>query len=126
MTLKHLWSKLIQLLVCLISVFISCDFHDSLFSGQTKICICVRKRPISSKEVKKSDHDSVTCVNPLVIVHDCKLKIDGISKYLDNTSFEFDNTFHEDDTTGAYEVVACSNLLNLSVRQSYDWSRTLF
>src|SRR4051812_45408932 len=74
--------------------------------GETKICICVRKRPISSKEVKKQDHDSVTCVNPLVIVHDCKLKVDGISKYLDNQSFEFDNTFHEDDTTDNLYVYA--------------------
>lgn len=64
-----------------------------------KICICVRKRPISSKEVKKMDYDSVTCLNPVVIVHDCKLKVDGISKYLDNASFEFDHTFHEEDTT---------------------------
>lgn len=67
--------------------------------GDMKICICVRKRPISSKEVKRNDHDSVTCINPVVVVHDCKLKVDGISKYLDNTSFEVDHSFHEDDTT---------------------------
>lgn len=67
--------------------------------GDMKICICVRKRPISSKEVKRNDHDSVTCINPIVVVHDCKLKVDGISKYLDNTSFEVDHSFHEDDTT---------------------------
>ena len=34
-----------------------------------KICICIRKRPISSKEVKKNDYDSVTCLNPVVVVH---------------------------------------------------------
>jgi kinesin family protein 2/24 len=32
-------------------------------------------------------------------VHESKLKVDGISKYLDNTSFEVDHTFHEDSTT---------------------------
>mmetsp|Transcript_21880 Transcript_21880/g.36614 ORF Transcript_21880/g.36614 Transcript_21880/m.36614 type:complete len:634 (+) Transcript_21880:62-1963(+) len=68
-------------------------------SGQSKICICVRKRPISSKEIARDDTDSVTCVNPLVVVHDCKLKVDGISKYLDNNSFEFDHTFHEHNST---------------------------
>jgi hypothetical protein len=29
-----------------------------------KICICVRKRPISAKEIKKNDYDSVTCIHP--------------------------------------------------------------
>jgi len=67
--------------------------------GEMKICICVRKRPISSKEVKRNDHDSITCLNPTVTVHDCKLKVDGISKYLDNTSFEVDHSFHEENTT---------------------------
>ncbi len=67
--------------------------------GEMKICICVRKRPISTKEIKRHDYDSVTCSNPCVIVHDCKLKVDGISKYLDNTPFEFDHTFHEDNST---------------------------
>lgn len=72
--------------------------------GESKICICVRKRPISSKEVKRYDYDSVTCLNPVVVVHNCKLKVDGISKYLDNNSFEFDHTFgEEDDTAMLYE-----------------------
>ena len=64
-----------------------------------KITICVRKRPISNKEVKKMDHDSVTCSNPIVAIHDCKMKVDGISKYLDNNLFEMDHTFHEENTT---------------------------
>ena len=64
-----------------------------------KICICVRKRPISEKEVNRQDHDSITCFNPVVAVHDCKLKVDGISKYLDNNLFQMDHTFHEDNTT---------------------------
>ena len=60
-----------------------------------KICICVRKRPVSVKEVAKNDHDSVTCCNPVVVVHDCKLRVDGITKYLDNNSFRLDHVFHE-------------------------------
>lgn len=64
-----------------------------------KITICVRKRPISSKEIKKLDFDSVTCANPVVVVHESKLKVDGISKYLESTSFEVDHTFHEDSET---------------------------
>jgi kinesin family protein 2/24 len=68
-------------------------------STNDKICICVRKRPLSVKEVKRLDYDSVTCINPVIAVHDCKLKVDGISKYLDNNLFEMDHAFHEDNTT---------------------------
>lgn len=74
-----------------------------LVSGEdvkgSKITICVRKRPISQKEIRKDDNDCVTCRNPVVVVHDCKLKVDGISKYLDNSAFEFDHAFHEGDAT---------------------------
>ncbi|GLD95079.1 hypothetical protein PINS_up003704 [Pythium insidiosum] len=66
--------------------------------GETKITICVRKRPVNAKEVKKRDYDAVTCLNPLAIVHDCKLKVDGITKYLDSNAFNFDHTFDEGTT----------------------------
>jgi len=65
-----------------------------------KICICVRKRPVSTKERKKLDHDSVTCIHPdNVWVHSAKLRVDGITKYLDHNSFRFDYSFDENSTT---------------------------
>lgn len=67
-------------------------------AGDTKITICVRKRPVNAKEVKKHDYDAVTCLNPMAIVHDCKLKVDGITKYLDSNAFNFDHTFDENTT----------------------------
>ncbi len=66
---------------------------------QPKICIAVRKRPISDKERKRKDHDSVTCHHPVVWVHSAKLKVDGITKYLDHSSFCFDHAFNEERTT---------------------------
>ena len=36
--------------------------------------------------------------NPKITVHDCKYKVDGITKYIDNQSFEFDNTFSHDES----------------------------
>ena len=72
--------------------------------AEEKICICVRKRPVSQKEVRRNDYDSVTCLHPLVVVHDCKMKVDGISKYLDNQAFQFDHTFHEENTTQGTDV----------------------
>ena len=73
----------------------------SLISGeeQPKICIAVRKRPISDKERKRKDHDSVTCYHPTVTVHNCKVKVDGITKYLDHSSFCFDYGINENQTT---------------------------
>ena len=66
-----------------------------------KICICVRKRPVSEKELKKLDHDCVTCItnSGSVWVHTAKLKVDGITKYLDHSSFRFDHSFHEKEET---------------------------
>jgi len=64
-----------------------------------KICICVRKRPISDKERKRKDHDAVTTLNPAVWVHSAKLKVDGITKYLDHGSFCFDFGFDESAST---------------------------
>ena len=60
-----------------------------------RICVCVRKRPISEKERQKDDHDSITCFNPIVWVHTSKFRVDGITKYLDHTPFEFDHAFDE-------------------------------
>jgi kinesin family protein 2/24 len=82
-----------------------------------KICICVRKRPVSSKEVRRNDYDSVTCLNPLVVVHDCKMRVDGISKYLDNQAFQFDHTFHEDNSTEDVYTCAVQPLVDFCVRR---------
>lgn len=64
-----------------------------------RICIGVRKRPISDKERNKNDHDSVSCLNPVVWIHSAKIRVDGISKYLDHNSFQFDHAFDETATT---------------------------
>ena len=68
-------------------------------AAHPRICICVRKRPISDKERYKNDHDSVTCVNPEVWIHSAKLRVDGITKYLDHSSFKFDHAFGEEAST---------------------------
>lgn len=73
--------------------------NESLYYHHPKICISVRKRPITEKEIEKNDHDSVTCINPYVWVHSAKLKVDGISKYLDHTSYPFDYSFDETIST---------------------------
>ena len=43
--------------------------------------------------------DAVSCANPEITVHDCKVKVDGITKYVENHTLTFDNTFNENETT---------------------------
>ena len=56
-----------------------------------KINICVRKRPIFKKEQQVGEIDCVSVANPRILVHECKFRVDGITKYLDNQEFQFDN-----------------------------------
>jgi len=58
-----------------------------------KICVCVRKRPLFTKEVENGEIDSVSCSNPKIYVHEPKKKVDGITKYIQNHEFTFDNTY---------------------------------
>ena len=68
-------------------------------SDQHKIFVCVRKRPIFPKEIQNGEIDCITALNPKVCVYDCKMKIDGITKYIDANEFYFDNVFNEYEDT---------------------------
>ena len=58
-----------------------------------KICVCVKKRPIFASELAGGDIDCVSASNPTITVHECKYKVDAITKFIDNSEFEFDNAF---------------------------------
>ena len=60
-----------------------------------QICVCVRKRPLFEKETLAGEIDVVTCNNPKIVVHEPKFKVDGITKFINNNDFNFDNTFGE-------------------------------
>jgi kinesin family protein 2/24 len=68
-------------------------------SNQMQICVCVRKRPLFEKEVLGGEMDSVTCPNPKVLVHETKFKVDGITKYIQTSDFNFDNTYSEKESS---------------------------
>ena len=36
--------------------------------------------------------------NPKIVVHDCKFKVDGVTKTVDNCDFKFDNAFCEESS----------------------------
>lgn len=63
------------------------------------ICICVRKRPLFDKEYQQGEIDVVSTSNPKVVIHQPKFKVDGITKYVQDTNFEFDNTFNENENS---------------------------
>jgi kinesin family protein 2/24 len=63
------------------------------------ICLCVRKRPLFDKEYQQGEIDCVSSANPNIIVHEPKIKIDGITKYVNDVNFQFDNTFNENENS---------------------------
>ena len=81
-------------------------------SEGAKIYVCVRKRPIFDKEIQNGEIDCVSAINPKVCIYDCKLKIDGYTKYIDTNDFYFDNVFNENEDTDL--------LFECSVKPSLD------
>ena len=73
--------------------------YNHVSATSMSICICVRKRPLFDKEYAKGQIDSVSSSNPKVVVHEPKVKVDGITKYVNNTNFTFDNTFNENENS---------------------------
>lgn len=78
----------------------------------SNIIVAVRKRPMSDKERKKSDHDSVSCYPPKVWIHSAKFKVDGITKYLTHTGFQFDHAFGDGSTTDEIYVATTMPLVD--------------
>ena len=77
----------------------------------------VRKRPLSRKEIANGEIDCISCHNPKIIVHECKIKIDGITKYLEDHEFYFDNTFSENESTEELYYCSVSPMIDLVLNQ---------
>eukprot|EP01022_Parablepharisma_sp_SALTPOND_P015928 TRINITY_DN2286_c0_g1_i1.p2 TRINITY_DN2286_c0_g1~~TRINITY_DN2286_c0_g1_i1.p2 ORF type:complete len:252 (+),score=29.83 TRINITY_DN2286_c0_g1_i1:187-942(+) len=60
-----------------------------------KINVCVRKRPIFKKELSIGEIECVSVANPRIIVHECNYKVDGITKYVEDHEFRFDNVLYQ-------------------------------
>eukprot|EP00347_Sterkiella_histriomuscorum_P005223 403357422 len=83
-------------------------------SSQMNLCVCVRKRPLFDKELTAGEIDCVSASNPKIVVHECKVKVDGITKYVDDQEFKFDNVFSElEGSNDVYEYQIKSLLPNL-------------
>ena len=60
--------------------------------------MCIKKRPIFPFELANGEIDCVSCANPSITVHECKYKVDGVTKFVDNQEFNFDNTFSDEES----------------------------
>ena len=69
-----------------------------LLADQMKISVCFKKRPVFAQELAKGEIDVVSVNNPRITVHECKYKVDGVTKTIDNQEFKFDNAFGEAST----------------------------
>lgn len=88
-------------------------------SSNLKLCVCVRKRPLFEKEKIEGDNDSVSCANPQIKVHFPKMRIDGITKYIDNHIFTFDNSFNEKESTEDLFTYSLKDLIPDLFDQTY-------
>ena len=55
----------------------------------------------------------VSCSNPNITVHECKYKVDGITKFIDNSVFEFDNAFSNDESNDELYTYSVEPILDL-------------
>ena len=91
------------------------DPHTNI--DNSKIFVIVRKRPLSKKEINNGEIDCISCLNPKVVVHECKIKIDGITKYLEDHEFYFDNAFNENETTEEIYGYTIEPMINLVLKK---------
>lgn len=54
------------------------------FADQMKISVGFKKRPIFHHELADGDIDLCSVANPKIVIHDCKYKVDGVTKMIDN------------------------------------------
>ena len=77
----------------------------------------MRKRPIFQKEINNGEIDCISIINPRVYIHECKIQIDGITKYLEDHEFYFDGTFGEKDNTIDLYKTTLSPMINLILNE---------
>lgn len=51
------------------------------------------------------------------MVHECKYRVDGITKFVENSEFEFDNTFSNEESTEELYFYSIRPILDLAFNQ---------
>lgn len=82
-----------------------------------KISVCFKKRPIFHHELADGEIDVISVRNPSIIVHDCRYKVDGVTKTIENTDFRFDNAFDANQTNEELYFYQVRPILDLIFNQ---------
>ena len=81
------------------------------------ISVCFKKRPVFQAELADGEIDVISVVNPKIIVHDCRYKVDGVTKTIENTEFKFDNSFSEKESNEELYFYQVRPILDLIFNQ---------
>ena len=84
-----------------------------------KISVCFKKRPIFHSELADGEIDVISVSNPRIVVHDCRYKVDGVTKVVENTEFKFDNSFAADQT-GSGKTYTMNGLQEIAVKDLFE------
>jgi len=91
--------------------------NKHITADDSKIFVVLRKRPRTQKEINNGDIDCISVINPRTIVHECKVQVDGITKYIEDHEFYFDNSFDENDDTNVVYKYTIAPIINLILNQ---------
>ena len=67
---------------------------------EQRITVCIRKRPLTERQIKNGTLDVVTSLPDTVHVHEPQVKAD-LTKEMQNHTFQFDRVFNHDELSDA-------------------------
>ena len=68
-------------------------FQISKSISPTYLNVAIHKRPVLTKEEQLGELDIISTCSPHLRVHECKIKVDGITKYVETHDFRADQVF---------------------------------
>ena len=77
-----------------------------------RIKVCVRKRPLSQREVQANHHDILELTNHCVAVLEDRVRLDGISRYTEKHEFIFDRVFDVNSTNRQIYAASVQELVD--------------
>ena len=85
---------------------------------ESRLRVCVRRRPIFAHELKAGEFDVLSCDEGSIVVHDCRLRPDCRTLFVNHTSFSFDRVFDEHTNSGTVYACEVAPLVRLICRAS--------
>lgn len=61
--------------------------------------------------------DCISVANPNITIHECKFKVDGVTKFIDTSEFTFDNSFSHHESNEDLYFFSIRPILDLVFNQ---------